>query len=248
MRFFCFICASTLLAAPFASANGPAGTVSLSRAASQTISVVKIGPDGHLVRVRKAVRLAVKSVPLVRQAASSVAPAPPMPYAPAVDSDIQLLVEDAAKRHNVDPLLVNSVIRVESAFNPSAISPKGAQGLMQLIPATARRFGVDNPFDARENIEGGVKYLEYLQSLFPNDLSLTIAAYNAGEGAVSHYNSIPPYPETVAYVERVHQNYANAKRAQQRPEIVVAAAQTEEPVRHVQQVFDAEGRLYLVTR
>lgn len=173
---------------------------------------------------------------------------PELSPAPAVETNIQELVDDAARRHNVDPLLVNSVIHVESGFNPAAVSPKGAQGLMQLIPATARRFGVDDPFDPKKNIEGGVKYLEYLEGLFPNDLNLTIAAYNAGEGAVWRYNSIPPYPETVAYVDRVHQHYANAKRAQPKPDMFATAVPAPEPVRHIEQVFDAEGRLYLVTR
>jgi hypothetical protein len=244
VRLFCFICVCTLLSAPFAFAGGTPGKAVLAASFVSGLSVVTVGPDGHLVRVHHPLRAAVKAAHRMRP----LPPAPRLPSAPAVDKDIQQLVDDAARRHNVDPLLVNSVIRVESGFNPAAVSSKGAQGLMQLIPATARRFGVDDPFDPKKNIEGGVKYLEYLQSLFPNDLNLTIAAYNAGEGAVFHYNSIPPYPETVAYVDRVHQHYANAKRAHTKPDMVAAAVPEAEPVRHVEQVFDAEGRLYLVTR
>jgi Transglycosylase SLT domain len=245
VRFFCFICVSTVLSAPFGFAGGSTGkAVPSASAAAPILSVVKIGPDGHLVRVHHPVRGPVKVGHRVRTLRS----VPPPSLAPAPDTDIQRIVDDAAKRHNVDPLLVNSVIRVESGFDPAAISSKGAQGLMQLIPATARRFGVVDAFDPKENIEGGVKYLEYLQTLFPNDLNLTIAAYNAGEGAVSRYNRIPPYPETVAYVDRVHQHYTNAKLAQTTPDMVAATLPVEEPARHVEQVFDVEGRLYLVTR
>jgi hypothetical protein len=92
---------------------------------------------------------------------------------------------------------------VESGFNPLAISVKGAQGLMQLMPATAQDLRVTNPFHPRENILGGVKYLRYLLNLFSGDLALALAAYNAGENAVLRYQCVPPYPETMAYVQKV---------------------------------------------
>jgi soluble lytic murein transglycosylase-like protein len=104
-------------------------------------------------------------------------------------ADVPQIVEAMAKQYEVDPLLVHSVIETESAYNPYAVSPKGAQGLMQLMPATAKRFGVRNSFDVKENIEGGVRYLKYLGTLFPDDPKLAIAAYNAGEGAV--WKAIP---------------------------------------------------------
>ncbi len=111
------------------------------------------------------------------------------------------------------------MIQVESNYNPYAVSPKGAQGLMQLMPETARRFGVRNTFDIKENIEGGVRYLKYLGTLFPEDPRLTIAAYNAGEGAVWKYgNSIPPYRETEQYVDRVGKRYGQARRAAEKKE------------------------------
>ena len=123
------------------------------------------------------------------------------------------LVEAAAKQYDVDPLLVHSVIQVESNYNPYAVSPKGAQGLMQLMPATARRFGVRNSFDVKENIEGGVRYLKYLGLAVPERPRLTIAAYNAGEGAVWKYgNKVPPYRETEQYVQRVGRKYGKARR------------------------------------
>ncbi len=98
------------------------------------------------------------------------------------------------------------MIRAESNYNPDAVSPKGALGLMQLIPSTARRFGVSNPFDVRENIEGGVRYLRFLLDYYQGDYPKAIAAYNAGEAAVDKYHGIPPYAETQNYVHRVAKN------------------------------------------
>ena len=122
------------------------------------------------------------------------------------------MVEKAARDNNVDPLLVHSVIQVESNYNPYAVSPKGAEGLMQLMPPTARELGVSNSFDPRQNIEAGVRYLKYLQDLYKDD-RLALAAYNAGPGAVDKYKWIPPYPETQDYVNRVGQQYGAAKKA-----------------------------------
>jgi hypothetical protein len=170
-------------------------------------------------------------------------------------------VAATAKKYDVDPLLVHSVIQVESGYNARAVSPKGAQGMMQLMPATARRFGVSNSFDPRENIEGGVRYLKYLTSLFPDDLRLAIAAYNAGEAAVWKYNNrIPPYPETEQYVYLVGRRYGQALRdannrkaaveqASAAPASQVAEAQQPAgpafaPVRYV---YDANGGLHLTT-
>jgi hypothetical protein len=116
---------------------------------------------------------------------------------------IRDMIDETAKRHGVDPALVHSVIKVESNYQQKAISPKGAQGLMQLIPATARRFGVANPFDPSQNLEGGVKYLRYLTERFGGDLRLALAAYNAGEGAVDRHQGIPPYQETQQYVTKI---------------------------------------------
>jgi soluble lytic murein transglycosylase-like protein len=109
----------------------------------------------------------------------------------------------AAKLHGVDEAIVRAIIHAESAYNPNALSRVGAQGLMQLMPATARRFGVGNAFDAGQNISGGVQYLAWLLKRFKGDLSLAAAGYNAGEGAVDKYRGVPPYSETRRYVERV---------------------------------------------
>ena len=121
-------------------------------------------------------------------------------YAPQVDA--------AAAEYKVDSALLHAVISVESGYNASALSPKGAQGLMQLMPGTARRYDVADPFDPQENIRGGAKYLRDLLSQFDNKLDLAVAAYNAGENAVLKYGKkIPPYPETQAYVPKVLRLY-----------------------------------------
>ena len=113
-------------------------------------------------------------------------------------------IEQSAQNNQLDSELIHAVIHVESAFKTQATSHKGAQGLMQLMPATAARLGVNNSYDPVQNIEGGAKYLRQLLTLFNNDISLAIAAYNAGENAVIRYGyKIPPYKETPAYVPKV---------------------------------------------
>ena len=159
------------------------------------------------------------------------------------------LVEESARTHNVDPLLVHSVIQVESNYNRYALSPKGAEGLMQLIPSTARRFGVSNSFDPKQNIEAGVKYLKYLQDLFKDD-RLALAAYNAGEGAVFKYGDIPPYRETVSYVSKVGKKLTEARAREQKeakPAVGVGPDQ-EDPHPVLEQYTDAQGLVHLRTR
>lgn len=114
------------------------------------------------------------------------------------------LISRAAARHQVDEKLLHAVIQTESAYRPDAISSAGAVGLMQLMPATASRFGVMNSNNPEQNVDGGTRYLRHLLDMFPNNLDLAIAAYNAGENSVlRHNNSIPPYPETQNYVKQV---------------------------------------------
>lgn len=107
----------------------------------------------------------------------------------------------------MDPELIKAVARVESNYNPTALSPKGALGIMQLVPATAERFGVADPYDPAQNIEGGVRYLKFLQDRFPGNLALALAAYNAGENAVRRHGGIPPYRETRDYVRKIRRLY-----------------------------------------
>src|ERR1700693_3251567 len=163
-----------------------------------------------LPRVVSVVRVDARTGRLVR----SIVVKPPVgaESSSSMNPQVRAMVEETAKNLDVSPLLVDSVIQVESNYNPYAVSPKGAQGLMQLMPDTARRFGVTNSFDAKQNIEGGVRYLKFLQDTFKDD-RLAIAAYNAGEKAVAKYKDVPPYAETVSYVAKVGKKYGQAKRA-----------------------------------
>ena len=113
------------------------------------------------------------------------------------------LIQSSSKEFGLDPVLVKCLILVESGFNPLAVSRKGARGLMQLMPGTARAYGVSDIFDPAQNIRGGVRYLNFLLNLFRGDLNLAIAGYNAGEGAVARYGAVPPYDETQDYVRKV---------------------------------------------
>lgn len=140
-------------------------------------------------------------------------PAPPAPAAqdPAGVQPLRLLeaatpyseiISAMSQAHGVDPILVSALIQVESGYRPRARSPKGAMGLMQLMPSTARLYKVRNPFDPKANIEAGIKHLKSLIERF-DDVELVLAAYNAGEGAVKKFNGIPPYRETRNYVSRI---------------------------------------------
>jgi hypothetical protein len=122
---------------------------------------------------------------------------------PLFGSPWDALIEREAKKQNVDAALVSAILRAESNGNPRSVSRKGARGLMQLMPATARRLNVRWPFDPAENIRGGVQYLKELAGRFANRPELVLAAYNAGEGAVEDFGGVPPYRETIGYVKRV---------------------------------------------
>ncbi len=128
-------------------------------------------------------------------------------YSPAQGARLTVaydrMIEEISERYSVSSALVKAIIKVESNFDPSAVSPKGAKGLMQLIDGTAQRFEVKDVFDPHENITGGVRYLKHLTDLFGGDLSLVLAGYNAGERAVLDYGGIPPFTETKEYVKSV---------------------------------------------
>ncbi len=145
------------------------------------------------------------------------------PFGPAVyQSDARLTavmpaylsaaIVDAARQHGVDPRLVAAVAARESAYNPNARSRVGASGIMQLMPETAKFLGVANPLDARQNVFGGARYLRKLLDAYRGDLDLTLAAYNAGPGAVQRYNGVPPFRETQAYVKSIRAAYERSVR------------------------------------
>jgi soluble lytic murein transglycosylase-like protein len=229
------------------------GTAVLASAGGLAIQAATAAQDAPAPHAVSVVRADSQTGRLVRTVVVKNAPAG---NGDAVGSRLRALAEQTAKDHEVSPLLVDSVIQVESNYNPYALSPKGAQGLMQLMPATARRFGVTDSFDAQQNIEAGVKYLKFLQATFKDD-RLAIAAYNAGEKAVTKYGDVPPYTETQNYVVKVGVKYAKAKRSAEKTEAQAKTAQAkttmdlnpeEESARHVIQFVDAEGRLHLATR
>jgi len=131
---------------------------------------------------------------------------------PGADQDrLRALATGAAERHGVDPDLVLAVVAVESGFEREAVSRKGAQGLMQLMPATAATLGVTDPFDPAQNLDGGARHLGALLEAYRGDLERALAAYNAGAGAVERHGGVPPYPETRAYVRRVLGAYRNGR-------------------------------------
>jgi len=130
------------------------------------------------------------------------------------DHQYDHIIRMLCREHQMDFSLVKAVIKAESAFNPRAVSRKGAQGLMQLMPGTARDLCVDDPFDPYDNLQGGVRYLRQMLDIFNGNVTLAVAAYNAGPGAVQNSNTVPPYPETRMYVRRVlqyHREYLSMR-------------------------------------
>jgi soluble lytic murein transglycosylase-like protein len=163
-------------------------------------------------RVERVIDDEVVPAPPADEVAEAVAesPAPPIPLRfaegqPVPEGPYGALIYETARRHSVNPQIVAALIRQESAGNRRAVSHKGARGLMQLMPATAIRFGVrkEHLYDPEHNLEAGVRYLSWLLDQFPNDLAKVLAAYNAGENAVARYQGIPPYKESRNYVKRI---------------------------------------------
>lgn len=123
------------------------------------------------------------------------------------DCDLDWIIFRAGEKAGVDPRFIHAVIEQESKYDPKAVSHAGAQGLMQMMPGTAQRFGLKDPFDATANVEAGTKYLKWLLTRFDGDVSLALAGYNAGEGSVDKYKGVPPYGETQNYVKTIVSNY-----------------------------------------
>jgi soluble lytic murein transglycosylase-like protein len=182
----------------------------------------------------------------------SAAVAPAEPADARTPSGIDEAVEQIAARHGLKPELLHSVIKIESNYNPYAVSPKGAQGLMQLIPETARRFGVGNSFNPVENIEGGARYLRYLIDLYgDNNWPLVLAAYNAGEAAVAKYGGVPPYRETQNYLVLVKKQLDKASGARQTaapPPPPPKPAATESGPAHIVEIVETDGTVRYVSR
>jgi soluble lytic murein transglycosylase-like protein len=170
-----------------------------------------------------------------RQAANARIEAANASGAAATPVDIDTAIEEAAARHNVDPNLVRAVVKVESNFNPNAVSRKGAMGLMQLMPSTAKQLNVKNPFDPEQNVDAGVRHLKRLLESYGGDIRLTLAAYNAGAGAVARNSGVPHYAETQNYVRRITNLYYGGVSFE-------TTGASHEPVR-VQR--DARGVLYI---
>jgi len=199
--------------------------------------------DGSRRTVTSVVRKDERTGKLVRSVV--VSRGAPASREPAQGLDTRKVVERAARHYNIDPLLIHAMIEVESGYNPYALSPKGAEGLMQLMPSTARRFGVRNSFNFIDNIAGGVRYMRHLIDLF-DDERLAIAAYNAGEQAVLRYRGIPPYPETRKYVELVSGKYTAAREnTVSGPAAPVREADSYRPIEYF---VDEHGRLHIRTR
>jgi soluble lytic murein transglycosylase-like protein len=123
------------------------------------------------------------------------------------DCDLDWIIFRAGEEQGVDPRFIHAVIKQESRYNPMAVSPVGAEGLMQMMPGTAKRFGLKDPFDAAANVAAGTRYLKWLLQRFDGDVSLALAGYNAGEGAVDKYNGVPPFNETQNYVKKIVASY-----------------------------------------
>jgi soluble lytic murein transglycosylase-like protein len=248
MRFCSIIAVGSLFAGSMLAADAP-------EQPRRSTSVVRSDPrTGRLVR---SVIVTPKSVGEKQVAARVVAAreiSAPVPTA-AVEppTGIDEAVEQIAAKHSLQADLLHSVIKVESNYNPYAVSSKGALGMMQLIPATARRFGVDNVFNPVENIEGGARYLRYLLDLYNGDSRLALAAYNAGEAAVAKYGGVPPYAETQNYLILVRKQWEKQKFAARKPQPappVVKAAEPRDPnaPHPIQEIVETDGTVRYVSR
>jgi soluble lytic murein transglycosylase-like protein len=171
------------------------------------------------------------------------------------NSDVDNFIVESGKRNSVDPLLLYSIMHQESSFKARALSPKGARGLMQLMPPTASRFGVTNIWDPKQNIEGGARYMRFLLDLFSGDVRLALAGYNAGEGAVMKYgNKVPPYSETREYVRRIGNRYSMIRDPEAVANASTSALQQKDPTplnvyeRSVFMTRLSDGRLQLVSQ
>jgi soluble lytic murein transglycosylase-like protein len=215
-----------------------ADTSSYDDAVRRAYTVAVDGRSGRLVRVP------VKTATPEKVARGEARPTAPL-AAPLAKEPLEQAIDRAAEDQGIHPSFVHAVIRAESNYNPGAISPKGAQGLMQLMPQTARRFGVKNSFDPLDNLQGGVRYLRFLLDTY-GDAGLTLAAYNAGEGAVDRYRGVPPYSETREFVRRVNRFYGS-KREQASVRTTPAAAAKKMEGPQIYWYRDGAGNVHYTT-
>jgi soluble lytic murein transglycosylase-like protein len=150
--------------------------------------------------------------PEQRMARPGVIPVPARSTDPSRYSRYDTSILEASRTHSIPEAFIRAIIRVESDYNPDVVSVAGAEGLMQMLPGTAKRMGCGNSFDPHQNIMGGTRYLRYLANMFGGDMVLTIAGYHAGEGAVMKYNGVPPYTTTRGYIKRVLMHYYEYKK------------------------------------
>jgi hypothetical protein len=181
-------------------------------------------PELPVPDLRSATSADKSKSPLLAHYATNGAPAASL-FSRRSPADLDDVVNSASDRYRLDPDLVKSVIKAESGFNARAVSPKGAQGLMQLMPGTASQLGVPNPFDPQANVEGGAKYLRELLERYNFDLVKALAAYNAGPLRVEQFGGVPPYHETRAYVARVVRDFNKKKAAQEKASAASASSQ-----------------------
>jgi len=187
----------------------------LSNASSGYIEIPTDQIERYETDTTPALLPATASAPVSTAPASqATAPAPPQAQAAMTSQILNQAISGAGERHQLDPDFINSVIRAESGFNNRAVSKKGAQGLMQLMPQTASELGVANPFDPNANVEGGTKYLRGLLEKYNFDVVKALAAYNAGSRRVDQYRGVPPYYETQAYVARIIRDFNRQKLAE----------------------------------
>ncbi|PYT24697.1 MAG: hypothetical protein DMG57_27660 [Acidobacteria bacterium] len=219
--------------------------IALAASAGSTTRVMMIVRiDARTGRLLRAVAPPPRQSPAKISRTTASAPEITLPPAPdPAPSAMRNMVDQIAQRHEVDRDLVHSVIRIESNYNPYAISEKGALGLMQLDPSTARRFGVSNAMNPAQNVDGGVRYLKYLLEHYKGDRHLALAAYNAGEGSVERFGGVPPYPETRNYVYQVGKKLDEAQEARKNASPPANKSLTSDGHNRIHAFVDATGRI-----
>lgn len=218
-------------------------------------SVVR--PDPRTGRLVRSVVVTPKTIAQRAVAENVIVPRAVPAAEPAAQTEpeqaatLEKTVEQIAAQHALPPELLHSVIKVESNYNPYAVSPKGALGMMQLIPSTAKRFGVGDVFNPAENIQGGARYLRYLLDLYNGNYPLALAAYNAGEGAVAKHGGVPPYRETQDYVRLVKKQLDKKSAAKPAPAPVKqqeAAPRDPNAPAKIREIVETDGTVRYVSQ